>query len=73
MVYGPPMSVGPSLVRLEQSDRLDTAKLGAAVQHGDLEDEEVPDQVTPELLDEGASSSSRTAYGGGKPNVSGML
>ena len=54
--------VGPLLVRLEQSDRLDTAKLGAAVQHGDLEDEEVPDQVTPELLDESASSSSGTAY-----------
>jgi hypothetical protein len=53
--------VGLSLVCLEKSDRLHTAKLRAAIQDGDLKDEEVSDQIASQLLDERASSSSGTA------------
>jgi hypothetical protein len=51
-----------SLVRLEESDRLDTVELGAAVEEGDLKNEEITDQITTQLLDEGAGSSSGAAY-----------
>jgi hypothetical protein len=53
----------PSLVCLKKGDRLDTAKLRAAIQDGDLEDEEVSDQFASQLLDERASSSSGTTCG----------
>lgn len=48
-------------VRLEESDRLDTVELGAAVEEGDLKNEEITDQITAQLLDERASSSSGAA------------
>ncbi len=45
---------------IEESDRLDTAKLRAAVQLGDLEDEQISNQVASQLLDEIAGGGSGT-------------
>jgi hypothetical protein len=56
-----PRQMSVLLVRLEESDRLDTIKLGAAVEEGDLKNEEITDQITAQLLDERASSSSGAA------------
>lgn len=50
------------LARLEESDRLDTVELGAAVEKGDLQNEEIADQIATQLLNERASSSSGAAY-----------
>lgn len=50
----------PLLVRLEESDRRHTAKLGAAVENWNLEDEEISHQFASQLLDEGSGSSSGT-------------
>ncbi len=47
---------------IEEGDRWDTAKLRAAVQLGDLEDEQISDQVASQLLDEIAGSSSGTTW-----------
>lgn len=54
----------PSLVRLEQSNGRDAAKLGTAVQDGNLEDEEISDQVASQLLDQRSGSSSGATYQG---------
>ena len=51
-----------SLDGLEERDGPDAAKLGAAVQAGDLEDEEISDQVASQLLDESAGGSGGTTW-----------
>lgn len=53
-----------SLVCVKERDRLDTAKLGAAIQDADLENEEISDQLATQLLDESAGSSSRATCEG---------
>lgn len=48
------------LLVLEECDGRHTAKLGAAVEEGDLENEEISHQLASELLDEGPGSSRGT-------------
>jgi hypothetical protein len=53
-----------SLGCVKERDRLDTVKLGTAIQDADLENEEISDQLAAQLLDESAGSSSRATYQG---------
>lgn len=51
------------LVRLQKSNRLHSAKLGTAVEEGNLKDEEIADQLTAQLLDERGRRRRRAACG----------